>query len=109
MDGTNGTIFALGDCTATTYAPTAQVASQQGAYLARNLAQIAKRDAVEARLAALKHSVGEAAASPEAGAEKEKEIRKMREAIALKQREQNLRKQAAVSGNHCVRRSAAHA
>lgn len=47
--------------------------------------------------------------NPAALAEKEKEIRKMREAIALKQREQNLRKQAAVSGNHCVRRSAAHA
>jgi len=40
-------IFAIGDCTATHYAPTAQVASQQGAYLARQLKQIAKRDQSE--------------------------------------------------------------
>lgn len=40
-------IFALGDCTSTSYAPTAQVASQQGAYLARMFKLIAKRDALE--------------------------------------------------------------
>lgn len=40
-------IFAIGDCTSTSYAPTAQVASQQGAYLARILKLIAKRDALE--------------------------------------------------------------
>ena len=40
-------IFALGDCTSTSYAPTAQVASQQGAYLARIFKLIAKRDALE--------------------------------------------------------------
>ncbi|KAH0828648.1 NADH dehydrogenase [Lanmaoa asiatica] len=40
-------IFALGDCTSSSYAPTAQVASQQGAYLARILKLIAKRDALE--------------------------------------------------------------
>lgn len=40
-------IFALGDCTSTSYAPTAQVASQQGAYLARILKLIARRDALE--------------------------------------------------------------
>jgi NADH:ubiquinone reductase (non-electrogenic) len=44
--GTDGTIFAVGDCTSTQYAPTAQVASQQGAYLARMLKQLAKRDAL---------------------------------------------------------------
>jgi NADH:ubiquinone reductase (non-electrogenic) len=53
MDGSNGSIFAIGDCTASSYAPTAQVASQQGAYLARTLMQIAKRDSLEARLAEL--------------------------------------------------------
>ncbi|EJF61616.1 NADH dehydrogenase [Dichomitus squalens LYAD-421 SS1] len=50
MAGTDGSIFAVGDCTATTYAPTAQVASQQGAYLARVLGQLAKRDNLEYRL-----------------------------------------------------------
>ena len=35
MAGANGDIFAIGDCTATSYAPTAQVASQEGAYIAR--------------------------------------------------------------------------
>lgn len=50
MVGTNGSIFAIGDCTATSYAPTAQVASQEGAYLARVLQQIAKKDELQERL-----------------------------------------------------------
>ena len=54
MAGANDSIFAIGDCTASSYAPTAQVASQQGAYLARQLAQLAKKDNIEAQLAALK-------------------------------------------------------
>ncbi|KAK0444229.1 pyridine nucleotide-disulfide oxidoreductase-domain-containing protein [Desarmillaria tabescens] len=58
MSGTDGSIFAIGDCTATSYAPTAQVASQQGAYLARVLAQIAKKDALEAKLKNLEAKVG---------------------------------------------------
>ncbi|PIL27017.1 hypothetical protein GSI_10156 [Ganoderma sinense ZZ0214-1] len=53
MAGTDGSIFAVGDCTATSYAPTAQVASQEGAYLARLLGQIAKRDELEQRVEAL--------------------------------------------------------
>ncbi|TCD61384.1 NADH:ubiquinone oxidoreductase [Steccherinum ochraceum] len=48
-----GNIFALGDCTATSYAPTAQVASQQGSYLARVLRQVAKQDAIKAEIKAL--------------------------------------------------------
>ncbi|CCM01246.1 uncharacterized protein FIBRA_03295 [Fibroporia radiculosa] len=52
MEGTDS-IWAIGDCAATSYAPTAQVASQQGAYLARILAQIAKRDNLEVRLKTL--------------------------------------------------------
>ena len=44
-------IFAIGDCTASSYAPTAQVASQQGAYLARLFKLIAKKDKLEADLA----------------------------------------------------------
>jgi len=53
MAGTDGSIFAIGDCTATSYAPTAQVASQQGAYIARQLAQMAKKDNVQQELADL--------------------------------------------------------
>ena len=37
-------VFALGDCTATSYAPTAQVASQQGAYLAKFFNKMAQKD-----------------------------------------------------------------
>lgn len=50
MKGAEDSIFAIGDCTATSYAPTAQVASQQGAYLARQLHQMAKRDELEEKL-----------------------------------------------------------
>ncbi|KAG6864735.1 hypothetical protein C0991_007477 [Blastosporella zonata] len=46
-------IFAIGDCSVTPYAPTAQVASQEGAYLARMLVQMAKKDSLEQKLAAL--------------------------------------------------------
>ncbi|KAL0071083.1 NADH:ubiquinone oxidoreductase [Marasmius tenuissimus] len=49
-------IFAIGDCTSTSYAPTAQVASQQGSYLARVFAQIAKRDNLEAKVGELERS-----------------------------------------------------
>ncbi|TFY65981.1 hypothetical protein EVG20_g5109 [Dentipellis fragilis] len=52
MQGTDGSIFALGDCTASSYAPTAQVAAQQGAYLARAFGQMAHRDRITAELAA---------------------------------------------------------
>src|SRR5882672_957640 len=53
MAGSSDSIFAIGDCTASSYAPTAQVASQQGNYLARQFAQLAKKDAIEAQLVAL--------------------------------------------------------
>jgi len=43
VTGVDG-VFALGDCTATSYAPTAQVASQQGAYLAKFFNKMAKKD-----------------------------------------------------------------
>ncbi|KAK7050462.1 mitochondrial external NADH dehydrogenase [Favolaschia claudopus] len=57
MKGTNGTIFAVGDCTSSSHAPTAQVASQQGAYLARAFAQRVKRDDLEAKVTELERSV----------------------------------------------------
>lgn len=47
-------IFAVGDNAATKYAPTAQVAAQQGAYLAKAFKGFSKRDAAVAQLAALK-------------------------------------------------------
>lgn len=53
MNGANGSIFAIGDCTASSYAPTAQVAQQQGSYLARLFAQKVKKDQLEASLAEL--------------------------------------------------------
>ncbi|KZT54244.1 NADH dehydrogenase [Calocera cornea HHB12733] len=49
-------VFALGDCTATSYAPTAQVASQQGAYIARALEQMAKKEQLEKTLHSLRAS-----------------------------------------------------
>lgn len=58
MAGTDGTIFAVGDCTSTQYAPTAQVASQQGTYLARMLKQLAKRDALLEQIVAVQKEGG---------------------------------------------------
>lgn len=64
MAGTNGSIFAIGDCAASGYAPTAQVARQQGAYVARAFAQLAKKDQIESQLKALETS-GDAEAKAE--------------------------------------------
>lgn len=50
LKGSDGSIYALGDCTSTSYAPTAQVASQQGAYLARVFNKIGQRDKLQAEL-----------------------------------------------------------
>lgn len=51
----NGTenIWAVGDCAIANYAPTAQVASQEGAFLARMFNAIAKSDAINTELAQL--------------------------------------------------------
>lgn len=49
VDGTDG-VWALGDCSATKYAPTAQVASQQGAFLARLFNSMARTQALESEL-----------------------------------------------------------
>jgi NADH dehydrogenase FAD-containing subunit len=58
MAGAGDSIFAIGDCTVSSYAPTAQVTSQQGAYLARQFAQIAKKEALEAKLSAVRDHEG---------------------------------------------------
>jgi NADH:ubiquinone reductase (non-electrogenic) len=50
MIGADG-IYALGDCTATSYAPTAQVASQQGMYLAQMFGKLGQKAKLERQLA----------------------------------------------------------
>ncbi|KAJ5450151.1 External alternative NADH-ubiquinone oxidoreductase [Penicillium daleae] len=51
----NGTenVWAVGDCAITNYAPTAQVAGQEGAFLARLFNTVAKTDAIEKELQTL--------------------------------------------------------
>ncbi|EQL36701.1 NADH dehydrogenase [Blastomyces dermatitidis ATCC 26199] len=58
----NGTenIWAVGDCAVTNYAPTAQVASQEGAFLARLFNTMAKTAAIEDELKALSKAQAEA-------------------------------------------------
>lgn len=55
MLGADG-VFAVGDCTATQYAPTAQVASQQGQYLAQMFGRIGLKAKYERKLAKLRAS-----------------------------------------------------
>ncbi|KAG8830191.1 NADH:ubiquinone oxidoreductase [Serendipita sp. 399] len=57
--GSNGTIYAFGDCTATSYAPTAQVAAQQGTYVGRLFNQMAEKEKLEASVEDLKRSKAE--------------------------------------------------
>ncbi|KAI4524961.1 FAD/NAD(P)-binding domain-containing protein [Schizophyllum commune Tattone D] len=81
VKGSNGSIFSIGDTTATSYAPTAQVASQEGAYLARVFSQMGKKDALERRLAELKAEEGKALASPEAEKVHKEEIESVQSAL----------------------------
>jgi NADH:ubiquinone reductase (non-electrogenic) len=46
-------IWAVGDCAVANYAPTAQVASQEGSFLARLFGQMARTEELESRLALL--------------------------------------------------------
>jgi len=57
MAGADG-IYAVGDCTATAYAPTAQVASQQGMFLAQMFGKMGQKRKVERQLAQLKAQPG---------------------------------------------------
>ncbi|EST04775.1 Pyridine nucleotide-disulfide oxidoreductase, FAD/NAD(P)-binding domain protein [Kalmanozyma brasiliensis GHG001] len=61
LKGAEDSIFALGDATATQFAPTAQAASQQGAYLARVFNQLARLHVLEDKLATAKKSNADAA------------------------------------------------
>ncbi|CAO3614067.1 unnamed protein product [Cunninghamella echinulata] len=65
-------IYALGDATATKYAPTAQVAAQQGKYLARVFHQMAHCDKLEAEL---QHVSEENRAKKERKLQKAKDIK----------------------------------
>ncbi|KAI8327448.1 hypothetical protein EDC96DRAFT_531868 [Choanephora cucurbitarum] len=71
MAGTQD-IYALGDATATKYAPTAQVAAQQGKYLARVFAQLHAVEKYEAELETANEE------------EKTKKIRKLQKAQDIK-------------------------
>lgn len=53
MLGTDG-IYAIGDCTATQYAPTAQVASQEGAFLASMFGKLGQKRKYELQLKELR-------------------------------------------------------
>lgn len=52
VKGTDG-VWAVGDCAIANYAPTAQVASQEGAFLARLFNQMARTEAIESELGIL--------------------------------------------------------
>lgn len=67
-------IWALGDCSVANYAPTAQVAAQEGAFLARLFNTMAKTDAIEQELKSL--SVQQAHAPPD---EREAVLNEIRE------------------------------
>jgi len=47
-------VYAMGDCTATQYAPTAQAASQQGAYLAQMFGKLGQKAKLEQQLKQLR-------------------------------------------------------
>lgn len=63
VEGTEG-IWAVGDCTATKYAPTAQVATQQGIYLAGLFNQLAHAEDLESDIGKLEALVNEATDEP---------------------------------------------
>lgn len=52
VKGADG-IFAVGDCAITNFAPTAQVASQEGSYLAKHLSALARTATLEAEISEL--------------------------------------------------------
>jgi NADH:ubiquinone reductase (non-electrogenic) len=53
-------VWAVGDCAVANYAPTAQVAAQEGAFLARLFNQMAKTEEFESELAVLSEQQGKA-------------------------------------------------
>jgi NADH:ubiquinone reductase (non-electrogenic) len=69
-------IWAVGDCAVANYAPTAQVASQEGSFLARLFNQMAKTEVIEKELARLSEAQ-EKAPTPEARTEVFSQIKDM--------------------------------
>lgn len=86
VEGTSD-VWALGDCTATKYAPTAQVACQQGTYLAALFDQLAKADSLRDEIVHLENlSKTEARTEPDRKAfiaELESKTRKLRRTESL--------------------------
>ena len=68
----------LGDCSATKYAPTAQVAAQQGTYLSRLFNTMATTSALEAEIASLIMRPDETPETRAIIAEKQKELSKVK-------------------------------
>ena len=82
----NGTenIWAVGDCAIANYAPTAQVASQEGAFLARLFNTMAKTDAIELELQDLSEKQSAAKASDREAvldeiSERQKQLRRIKQ------------------------------
>jgi NADH:ubiquinone reductase (non-electrogenic) len=59
VEGTEG-IWALGDCSQTSYAPTAQVATQEGAFLARIFNSMGKKEALDEQHAEIEVALAQA-------------------------------------------------
>jgi NADH:ubiquinone reductase (non-electrogenic) len=76
-------IWATGDCAVAGYAPTAQVASQEGAFLARLFNNMAKSEAVEAKIAELSQTLnlqpGDTAAIAKEIETHEKQLRRIKD------------------------------
>ncbi|KIN04909.1 hypothetical protein OIDMADRAFT_101786 [Oidiodendron maius Zn] len=76
-------IWATGDCAVAGYAPTAQVASQEGAFLARLFNTMAKSEAIESQISTLSQSLnlqpGDAAAVSRDIETHEKQLRRIKD------------------------------
>lgn len=76
-------IWAIGDCAVAGYAPTAQVAGQEGAFLARLFNTMAKSEAVESQISALSQTLnlqpGDAAAIANDIETYEKQLRRIKD------------------------------
>jgi len=73
-------VWAVGDCAIANYAPTAQVAAQEGAFLARMFNTMAKTTAIEEQLAGLSEVQG-SAKTPEARNEAFNEIKDLQKRL----------------------------
>lgn len=85
VEGTSD-VWALGDCTATKYAPTAQVAAQQGVYLAGLFGQLAKSEDIREEISKLDSLAKAATSDPDRKAilaELESKARKLRRTESL--------------------------